>query len=433
MKKEVISIFLFSLFLFACAPKMIPPPAPLPEPVSESPIQPVDRQQTLWSDPSDTGVSFGEWRNEPERSAISQDENKNVEENLTKDLSATAPGLEEAGSPAGPVLPLPIAPPGTPVKSISLPDLAITNLWLTPQRRLTVTMANIGEGPLPTEVVVKLKIYVDDQLKGIYRLDTLPEPLFLLPKENFNFTTPLTIFGRHEVQAFLEIDQGIQERDSENIRLKKVLEGLPIGPDILIKDLDLTEDLDLIIVLSNGGETDLRRGTTLRVRIDVDNRKISEFDHFISEPLKANFGNRYVIDPPYAVKISESSKVKVLISPKSSFDDIRLINNTLKRNFVLFPFKIEAQGRQEFSFSLSSSRPGETGPVKKLKAELRWEGGAAPLMLSFGGLSPTKGKTPLKVEVPIRIEPARKKKVWRVVITSFSEKRVEGHLIFQHP
>jgi hypothetical protein len=431
MKKEVISILIFSFFLFACAQKMIPPSSPLSEPVSESqPQQPGPNHETLRSVPLDTDIPLGEWKKEP-GSGTALKEDRNVEESTPGDLLARAPRPEEAGPPAEPASPLPPALSEALVES-SLPDLAITDLRLTSQRRLAVRMANIGDGPLPMEVG-HLKIFVDGQLKGIYKLKSISDQSPLPPKGRFTFTTPLTIVGRREIHAHVEIDQRFREKDSDNNRLKKVLEGLPVGPDILIKDLDLTEDLDLIIVLSNGGEADLRRGTTLRIRIDVNNQKISEFDHFISEPLKASFGNQYVIVPPYSVKINGRTKVKVSISPKSPSDDIRLMNNTLRRNFVLFPFRIEAQGKQEFSFTLSPFRAENAGPAKRVKAELRWEGGGSPLMLSLGGISPTTGKTPLKVEAPILSEPAPKKKVWRVAVRSFLEKRVEGHLIIQHP
>ncbi len=433
MKKEVFSILVFSFFLFACAQKITSPSSPFPEPVFEShPSLPDPNHETLRSDPLDTDLPLGERIKEPESSTTLVDGDKNIEESAPSDLLARAPEPEESSPPIEPASPFPAARSEAPVKSISLPDLAITNLWLTPQRRLAVRMANIGDGSLPMGVA-NLKVFVDGQLKGIYKLKSLSDQSPLPPKGSFTFTTPLKIVGRREIHASVEIDQGIQEGDRENNHLKKVLEGLPIGPDILIRDLDLTEDLDLIIVLCNGGEADLRKGTTLRIRIDVNHQKISEFDHFISEPLRANFGNDYAIVPPYSVKIAGNSKVKVSISPKSPSDDVRLVNNTLRRNFLLFPFRIEAQGKQEFSFILSPFRAEDAGPTKKVKAELRWEGGGSPLMLSFGGISPTTGKTPLKVEVPILSEPARKKKVWRVAVRSFLEKRVEGHLIIQHP
>ncbi len=87
------------------------------------------------------------------------------------------------------------------------------------------------------------------------------------------------------------------------------MEGLPIGPDLLVKELDLSEDFDLTIVLSNAGELELRKGTTLRIRIFMNGQKVSEFDHFISEPLKPYWGSGYAIDPPYRVRVNANSKV----------------------------------------------------------------------------------------------------------------------------
>jgi len=90
----------------------------------------------------------------------------------------------------------------------------------------------------------------------------------------------------------------------ENNVLKKRLEGR-LGPDIVVKELDLTDDFELSIVLSNAGEMELRKGTTLRIRILLNDQRVSEFDHFISEPLKPSFGTRYIIDPPYRVRMTE--------------------------------------------------------------------------------------------------------------------------------
>jgi hypothetical protein len=171
----------------------------------------------------------------------------------------------------------------------------------------------------------------------------------------------------------------------------------------------------------------------------VNNQKISEFDHFIPEVLKANFGNRYIIDPPYQVGIAGISKVKVSISPKLSSDDIRLENNVLERTFIIFPFKIGPQGREEFSFSFSAPRPQEEGQTEKVKTGARWEGSSSSLMLSFkksgniNGMPTLSGKSPLKVEFPIPFEEVQKESVWSIFVTNLVDKKVEGHLIIQHP
>ena len=319
-----------------------------------------------------------------------------------------------------------------------LPDLTITDLFLNPQRKLAVTIANVGDSPLPLGGG-NLKIIVDGSLKGSYTLGSLSNQSFLPMKGSITLTTPLTLVGRHEIDAQVDFTHGVKESNAENNSLKKILDGAPFGPDIVVKDLDLTEDLELMIILSNAGEVDLRKDVTFRFRILVNDRKISEFDHFISVALKANFGNRYLMDPPYRVGIGGISKVKVSISPKLPSDDIRLENNVLERTFIIFPFRIGPQGREEFSFSFSAPRPQGDGQTEKVKTEARWEGGSSSLMLSFKksgtikGIPTLSGKSPLKVEFPISFEEVQKESVWNVLITNLIDKKVEGHLIIQHP
>jgi archaellum component FlaG (FlaF/FlaG flagellin family) len=323
-------------------------------------------------------------------------------------------------------------------KPLLLPDLTITDLFLNPQRKLAVTIDNIGDSPLPLGAG-NLKIFVDGSLKGSYTLGSLSDQSFLPSKGSITVTTPLSLVGRHEIHAHVDSTHGMKELNEENNSLKKILEGVPFGPDIVVKDLDLAEDLELNIILSNAGEADLRKGVTFRIRILVNERKISEFDHFISEALRANFGNRYIIDPPYRVEIAGISKVKVSISPKLSSDDIRLENNILERTFILFPFRIGPQGREEFSFSFSSPRPQGEDQTEKMKAEARWEGSGSSLMLSFKkpgtikGIPTLSGKSPLKVEFPIPFEEIQKESVWSIFVTNLIDKKVEGYLIIQHP
>jgi len=231
----------------------------------------------------------------------------------------------------------------------------------------------------------------------------------------------------------------VKELNEENNSLVQVLDGPPVGPDIVVSDLDLTEDLELMVILANAGELDLRRGVTFRIRIFVNGRRISEFEHFISEPLKAKFGNQHVADPPHRVSLAGISKVRVSISPKAPSDDVRLENNVLERTFIIFPFKIEPQGKEEFSFSFHTTRPRVEGQMEKVKVEARWEGGTPPLMFSFKKSGTFKGpptvfaKSPFKLEFPISFEESQKESVWSIVVANLLEKRVEGHLIVQHP
>lgn len=171
----------------------------------------------------------------------------------------------------------------------------------------------------------------------------------------------------------------------------------------------------------------------------MNGQKVSEFDHFISEVLKANLGNRYVVAPPYQVGIAGISKVKVSISPELSSDDICLENNVLERTFIIFPFKIGPRGGEEFSFSFSPPPPQGEGQTEKVRAEARWGGGSLSLMLSFKmsgslkGILTLSGRSPLKVEFPIPFEELQKESAWRVFVTNLAGKKVEGYLIIQHP
>ena len=324
------------------------------------------------------------------------------------------------------------------VKAPVLPDLTITDLFINPQRKLVVIIANIGESPLPLSPG-SLKVFVDGNLKGSYTLGSLSDQSVLPVKGSITLTTPVALVGRHEIDAHVDFPQGIKELNEENNRLKKVLEGLPVGPDIVVKDLDLTEDLELMMILGNAGDVDLRRGVTFRIRILVNGRKVSEFDHYISEVLRANSENHYPMEPPSQVGITGISKVKVSISPKLSSDDIRLENNVLERTFIIFPFRIGPQGREEFSFSFSSPRPQGEGPTESIRAEARWGGSGSPLTLSLKKPGTTKeiptlsGKSPLRVEFPILFEEIRKGSLWNISVTNPVDRKVEGHLIIQHP
>jgi hypothetical protein len=120
-------------------------------------------------------------------------------------------------------------------------------------------------------------------------------------------------------------------------------------------------------------------------------------------------------------------------------DDIRLENNVLERTFIIFPFKIGPHGREEFSFSFSTSRPQGESQAEKVRTEARWEGGSSSMMLSFKksgtlkGIPTLSGKSPLKVDFSIPFEEIQKENVWSVLVTNLVDKKVEGHLIIQHP
>jgi archaellum component FlaG (FlaF/FlaG flagellin family) len=319
-----------------------------------------------------------------------------------------------------------------------LPDLAVTDLFLTARREVAVTLSNPGDSPLPLKDG-NLKVLVDGSLKGSYALKTLSDQPSLPVKGTITLTTPLVLAGRHEVDAHVSFPNEVKESNEENNHLKQILESPPIGPDIVVKQLELTEDFELVIILSNVGEVDLRKGAIFQVQVFVNDQKMSEFDHFISEALKANRKNRYVVAPPYQVGIAGISRLKVSISPELPSDDIHLENNVLERTFIIFPFKIKPQGKEEFSFSFLAPRVRSKAQTENVTIEARWEWGGSSLKLSFktsgsaDGIPTLTGKSPLRIEFPIPFEEAQKENIWSVFITNVIKKKVDGHLIIQHP
>jgi hypothetical protein len=318
------------------------------------------------------------------------------------------------------------------------PDLAITNLFLNPQRKLSVTLANLRDHSISL-AEGSLKIAVDGALKESYTLRSLSDQSSLPAKGSITLATPLTLVGRHEVLAYVEFTNEAKESGAEGNSLKRILDGPPVGPDIVVKDLDLTEDLELMVVLSNAGEADLRKGAIFQIQVFVNGQKVSEFDHFISEVLRAHFGNRYAVAPPYRVEIAGTSKVKVSISPELSSDDICSENNTFEKTFLIFPFKIAPRGGEGFTFSISLPSARGEGHTQKVRAEVRWEGGSSALMISFKLSGILKegltlwGRSPLKVEIPIAFEELQGGGTWSVLVTNPGGKKVEGYLIIQHP
>ena len=219
----------------------------------------------------------------------------------------------------------------------------------------------------------------------------------------------------------------------------RVVEDLLVGPDIMVKDLEVSEDLELVIVLCNAGEIDLRKGVTLRIKIFVNDQMISEFNHFTSEVLKAYWGNRYSLNPPYRIDIGGISKVKVSVSTNLSYDDVRIENNVLRRTFIVLPFKMGPQGREEFTFFISPFHSEKGDQEIRVKAETRWSGGKSSLQLSLKGPGQAmnvpllSAKSPFKIKFPLLLEKGQEESPWNISVTNLIEKRVEGHIIIQHP
>jgi hypothetical protein len=70
---------------------------------------------------------------------------------------------------------------------------------------------------------------------------------------------------------------------------------------------------------------------------------------------------------------------------------------------------------------------------------VRWDGAGSLIRLSVKGtghhkrIAPITGKSPLKLEVPIKNEKNLRSKPWRISVANLMEKGVEGHLIIQYP
>lgn len=214
--------------------------------------------------------------------------------------------------------------------------------------------------------------------------------------------------------------------------------ALAVGPDVIIKGLDLTEDLDLSIILANAGQTDLRKGSALGIQIFVNRRKISQFDHYVSRSLKANFGNRYVVEPPSRVGISGTCRVKVSISSKRVSGNAQRGKHSMERTFLVFPLRMGPREEQGFSVSLmpSSSKDGTQAGKMKLETRLDGEKRVVLSVLRQDGVmsrSNFSGKTPLKAEVPLYFETDQSEHTWSILVTNREKKKVEGYLLIQHP
>lgn len=325
-----------------------------------------------------------------------------------------------------------------PKESLRLPDIAVSKIFLKQKRRLYATLTNLGTAPFPMESG-GLSLFIDGQLEKQIALKSLSEMGQLPPQESITLALPFSLYQRREVGVRVDTSEEVGEANRENNFLKQTLEGAPMGPDIIVSDFDLNDDLELMILLSNVGEVDLRKGVTFRIRIFLNDRKISDFEHFISEEIKAHLKNHYLLLPPYRVTIRGGTRVKVSLSPKVRSDDIRTENNVLERRFIIFPFQIGGHEREQFSFLIPRPSLKEEDPPGKIKMKVRWVGQSDPLKFSFEGseggrtLLDTAGTSPVKVEWPLLMGHSEKESYWRVSVTNPMDKRAEGHLIVQYP
>lgn len=272
-----------------------------------------------------------------------------------------------------------------------------------------------------------------------------PFPVPPSVREERGFLSGLTIsdMSRNELPCYDDLKTTnlhlTQQKILINYSPKRKLGGFLKGPDLIVKELSLNEDFELSFVLTNAGEEELRKGRTLQIRIFINGRRVSEFEHFIAGPLKPHSENRFTIDPPYRVKVNGNSRVKVVIGPKDPEDDVRIENNMLERTFAIIPFKIEPEVNQEFPFLVKNLRSKENRQGDKIRMEVRWDGGGAPLRLSLRGarhlkeIGSVSGKSPLQLEVPIRDEKKQRGKAWRLSIANLMKEKAVGFLIIQSP
>ncbi len=325
-----------------------------------------------------------------------------------------------------------------PKELLGHPDIAVSQVFLKQKRRLYATLTNLGTAPFPIESG-GLSLFIDGQLEKRFTLRSLTDLGQIDPKESITLALPYSLYHRKEVEVRVETSEEIGEVNRENNGLKRILEGAPRGPDIIISDFDLNEDLELMILLSNIGEVDLRKGVTFRIRIFLNDRKISDFEHFITEEIRAHNKSHYLLLPPYRVTIRGGTRVKVSLSPKIRSDDIRTENNVLERRFIIFPFQMGGQEREQFSFLIPKTNLEEENSLGKIKMEIRWVGHSEPLKLSFEGsekgraLLEISGTSPVKVEWPLIGDQSERESYWRISITNPFDKRAEGYLIVQHP
>lgn len=428
MTKEAILFLACFVFFIGCSTqKTVQPISPL---TYEAPISFLD--EFLSGLPTEEKVEKVDERLDQR---IEDQKPKAEEERREEKVKPEEKKVAEQGEIPLAVIPKLSAPPG---ERISLSDLAITDLYLKKKRQLFTTLVNVGTVPLQMDGVV-LSLFVDGRWEGRYSWEVLSSQKELQPQESIHLSLPYSIVGRREVEIRVESPKERIELNQENNQFKKALEGFPLGPDIAVKDFSLTEDLDLSILLCNEGEVDLRRGGTFRVRIYVNDRKISDFEHYLSEELKAHAKTIYVLTPPYRIPLKGSSRVRVSLMPKLRQDDIFLENNALERRFIIFPFQLGGQGREQFSFLIPRPPSRRESMSELIKMELRWEMATAPLQLSFHESEGNKdlpyfiGRSPIRVEWPLPTFEPQRESHWMVSVTNLFDNRIEGHLIIQHP
>jgi hypothetical protein len=209
-------------------------------------------------------------------------------------------------------------------------------------------------------------------------------------------------------------------------------------PRVVVKDLGVNEDQELSLFLANPGTVDLDKALSLRIRIDVNGRKVSEFEHLSSVVIKGRLGSRYAVRPPYRVEIAKRCRVRVSVRLLSERGRTRGFDHQLEKTFLVIPFRLWPRERREIAFSFSLPRNRADLVPERVKAEVRWDGGGGPLRawLKEEGsreMEPLLGRSPLLLERVLSSAGLSGRKTWKIGVTNLMAVRSEGKIIVQHP
>jgi hypothetical protein len=213
--------------------------------------------------------------------------------------------------------------------------------------------------------------------------------------------------------------------------------GNPLPP-VVIWGMSGDGDQELCLELANPREADLGKGLSFRIRIEANGRKVSDFEHLSSAAIKGGVGSRCAVRPPSRVEIAKRCRVRASVGLLPGGKGGLHGDHRTERTFLVFPFRLRPGERREvlFSFSLPGKRTALA--PERVKAEIRWDGGGAPLLAGLGEEGrretvPVSGRSPLRLEKTLSSESLRRRKTWKVGMTNLMAARSEGRIIVQHP
>jgi hypothetical protein len=209
-------------------------------------------------------------------------------------------------------------------------------------------------------------------------------------------------------------------------------------PQLVVRDLGVNEDQELYFHLSNPGVSDLDKGLSFRIRIEVNGRRVSDFEHLSSAVIKGGLGSRYAVRPPYRVEIVKRCRVRVSVLLLAGERMFRGRDHQLERTFLVFPFRLWPQERREIAFSFSLPRNRTDLPPEELKAEVRWDGGGGPLRVwlkeeGSRETEPLSGRSPLRLERTLSAAGLSGRRTWKIGVTNLMTVKSDGKIIVQHP